>query len=206
MVVAVECEIPEILTKYSYNQLYKFKKYKLKDNSEIILAVTQPGKENAIATTEDLLKNFDVDYVINLGFSGGAYENAQVGDIIVAENIRYYNKTIELDKKLLKKAISAISSRNLQYKVGNIQVSDNFVLSTNNVHSDILAIDMESFHIAKTSLKYNTKTLIVRILSDVLSKRDPKYFTKLHIKFKLKKGVRKAGEQLNKFFKAFFEL
>lgn len=206
LVIACDCEIPKTLYKYDYEQILNFKKYQLKDDSEILLAVTDPGKENVISKTEELLNGNNLDYIINLGFSGGAYPNAKIGDIIVAKNLRYHNKMIKSDKELIKEAISALKSENLDYKLGDIQVSDIFLLSKENIQSDVLAVDMESFHIAKTSSKYNTKFLIVRFLSDILSDKEPKYFTKLRIKLKITKGIKKASKQLDTFFKTYFQI
>ena len=120
-----------------------------------------------------LLKNFKVDYILNSGFSGAAYNGAKIGDLIVANQVIYNHNTLELDPDLIKLTKSIINSDEQSYKIGTVQVFNQFVHSKVGLSKDVLAVDMESYHIAKTALKYGKKTMVIRSISDILSERDP---------------------------------
>ena len=52
-----------------------------------ILVTSGVGKVNAARTTQVLIDNYKVDYVINVGVSGGICDNLYIGDIIVGERL-----------------------------------------------------------------------------------------------------------------------
>jgi adenosylhomocysteine nucleosidase len=173
---------------------------------KLILCISGVGKINAIEKTEKLLKNFNVDYILSIGISGVQYENAKIGDIVIANKAKYNDETIHLDKNLYKLAESIISSKNTRCYIGVIQNFDNFIYSKQNIDKDVIAVDMESFHVAKTALKFGVPTLIVRSVSDILSKSDPKFFPKLAINYKFIKGYQKSRSSINNFFKDFYQM
>jgi len=210
MVVATDSEIPKLLNKLSHTNKNDFVLYRLPDDNELIIVISQPGRENAVFATERLLSKFDVDYILNIGFSGGAYDDARIGDLIVANKARYMEKVFDLDDGLIRKTEFVLSSNKFNYRIGEVQTFDDFVFSKIDVHRNVFAVDMESYHIAKTASEFHKKTLIVRCISDILSKKDPIFikdyifFKKLYAQLKTVKGFKKSCLQINNFFNKFF--
>ena len=50
---------------------------------ECVLVECGVGKVNAARTTQVLIDNFDIDYVINIGVAGGVDERLNIGDIVI---------------------------------------------------------------------------------------------------------------------------
>ena len=153
-----------------------------------------------------MLRNFNVDYILSIGTSGAQYENAKIGDIVIANKAKYNDETIQLDNNLYKMAESILSSKNTRSYLGVIQNFDTFIYSKQDINKDIAAVDMESFHVAKTALKFGVQTLIIRSVSDILSKSDPKFFPKLSLQYKIIKGFQKSRSSINNFFKDFYQM
>ncbi|MCK4364809.1 MAG: hypothetical protein KAW45_02035 [Thermoplasmatales archaeon] len=206
MIIALECEIPKTLRRYKFREEKEFRIYQLRKNLKIILDISGYGKRNASEKTERLLDNFDVDYIINLGYSGASYPGAKIGDIVIASKAKYLKNMIELDAELIKAAASKLTSGNNTYQVGTIQVFDRFIFSKKGISKDVLAVDMESFFVAHLALQKGVKTLIVRSISDILSGKEPSCFHNLIVRYKLLKGFKKASQALDDFFKVFFQL
>ena len=56
-------------------------------SKNVVLVKCGVGKVNAARTTQILIDNFDLDYVINVGTAGGLNENIEIGDVIIAEKL-----------------------------------------------------------------------------------------------------------------------
>jgi len=206
IIISVKSEVPKIFKKYKFSDFENYRIYTIHKVMKLILCISGVGKVNAVEKTEKLLKNFNVDYILSIGSSGVQYENAKIGDIVIANKAKYNDETIYLDKNLYKLAESILSSKNTRCYLGVIQNFDTFIYSKQHIDKDITAVDMESFHVAKTALKFGVPTLIVRSVSDILSKSYPKFFPKLTINYKLIKGYQKSRSSINNFFKDFYQM
>ncbi len=206
VIISIKSEVPRIFKKYKFSDFENYRIYTIYKDMKLILCVSGIGKFNAVRKTENLLKNFNVDYILSIGISGVQYENAKIGDIVIANKVKYNDETIYLDKNLYKLAESILSSKNTRCYLGVIRNFDTFIYSKQHIEKDIAAVDMESFHIAKTALKFGVPTLIVRSVSDILSKYDPKFFPKLTYNYKLIKGYQKSRSSINNFFKDFYQM
>ena len=49
------------------------------------------GKVNSARTTQILIDNFKLDYIINIGVAGGINSNLNIGDIIIGEKLVQYD-------------------------------------------------------------------------------------------------------------------
>jgi len=204
LLIAIKWEIPKFFDKFNLDFNREFNSIKLEKDLEIILAISGPGKKNAINKTELLLKNYNVHYLINMGFSGTVRNAARIGDIVIAENIFYNEEKIQLDTNLIKKVINSFKSDNRHYKIGNIQTFDEFVHSKEKLSSNVLAVDMESYHIAKTASKKGVKSVIIRTITDYLSEKDPKFLHSYFAYFKTYKGKNRACRSLNNVCESVF--
>jgi adenosylhomocysteine nucleosidase len=206
VIISIKSEVPRIFKKYKFSDFENYRVYTINKDMKLILCLSGVGRINAGEKTENLLKNFNVDYILSIGTSGAKYENVKIGDIVIANKAKYNDETIQLDKNLYKLAESILSSKNTRNYLGIIQNFDTFIYSKQNIDKDIAAIDMESFHVAKTAVKFGVPTLIVRSVSDILSKSDPKFFPKLTLEYKLIKGYQKSRNSINNFFKEFYQM
>ena len=206
VIISIKSEVPRIFKKYKSSDFKNYQIFTIHKDLKLILCVSGVGKINAVEKTEKFLKNFNVDYILSIGTSGVQYENAKIGDIVIANKVRYNDETIDLDKNLYKLAESVLSSNNTRCYLGAIQNFDTFIYSKHHIDKDIAAVDMESYHVAKTALGFGVPTLIIRSVSDILSKSDPKFFPKLTINYKIIKGYQKSRSSINNFFKDFYQM
>ena len=206
VIISIKSEVPRIFKNYKFSDFENYQVYKINKDMKLILCVSGVGRINAVEKTENLLRNLNVDYILSIGTSGAQYENAKLGDIVIANKAKYNDETIHLDKNLYKLAKSILSSKKTRCYLGIIQNFDTFIYSKHHIDKDIAAVDMESFHAAKTALKFGKPTLIVRSVSDILSKSDPKFFPKLSLQYKIIKGFQKSRSSINNFFKDFYQM
>lgn len=160
-------------------------------HSEVVLVQSGIGKVNAAIATTLLLNNFNIDFVINIGVAGGLLP-AQVGDIILAKKIGYFDVDltsidnvpfgkmsndphfIEIDLSLHTLSKHMFDRLGLKYQIGNIVSGDQFVTNPDIVTpikqelENILACEMEGMAIAMTCHKFSVPFLSIRGISDVI--------------------------------------
>ena len=56
-------------------------------SKNVVLVKCGVGKVNAARTTQILIDNFDLEYVINVGTAGGLNDNIEIGDVVIAEKL-----------------------------------------------------------------------------------------------------------------------
>ena len=56
-------------------------------SKNVVLVKCGVGKVNAARTTQILIDNFDLEYVINVGTAGGLNEKIEIGDVVIAEKL-----------------------------------------------------------------------------------------------------------------------
>ena len=95
---------------------------------------------------------FIPDYFFNIGFCGATHDPLRIGDLVIADEVKNM-------------------FREKGYHPGKIQMSDFPVLSRKNIPNGVLAVDMESYAISKTSAKHGIPVVILKIVSDIVSPR-----------------------------------
>lgn len=161
---------------------------------EIILTQCGIGKVNASITTTLLIDHFKPDFIINCGVAGGYNENLLPLDVVVADEVFYYDVDCTFCEPDIrygqvqddpasyscsKVLIDLLKSTtiNLNYHIGNIMTSDKFAtdrsLLTNVIKKyfydkNVYAVDMESAAIAQTANRFGVDLVIVRSISDVV--------------------------------------
>lgn len=142
------------------------------------------GKVNAARTTQILIDNYKIDYIINIGVAGGL-KNTQIGDIIIASKLVQYDfditkfnhelgfitgvgKYIDCDEKLLNKAVNI---NGYKTSLGIIATGDKFITSIEQSkfiekEFDALAVEMEGAAIAQICYLCNIPFMIIRSISD----------------------------------------
>ncbi len=161
-------------------------------NHEVVLVKSGIGKVNAAITATLLIENFNVKLIINSGVAGGL-KNMNIGDIILAEGISYFDVSltaiddipygqmatdpliVNTDEGLRKKAIKVFQDLGYEYKIGNLVSGDKFVLRDRDLkkimkHVDnVLGVEMEGMAIAITAYKFNKPFISIRGVSDLVN-------------------------------------
>lgn len=97
--------------------------YKYSDEKNTVVAVISGiGKVNAAVTTQILLDNFDIDYVLNVGVAGSISKVLSFGDVVVAKDLVQHDFDITA----------------FGYKLGQIARLDTFSFQTDQWLSDLL--------------------------------------------------------------------
>lgn len=160
------------------------------NSKEAILVKCGVGKVNSARTTQILIDNFDIEYVINVGTAGGLNNDIEIGDIVIAEKLVQHDfditagrhekgyipntgKYFECDKKLIKRSKEVINSLNENFKavVGLIATGDIFVQDINvknriKEEFDADCVEMEGAAIAQVCTLDKIPFIVIRAISD----------------------------------------
>lgn len=157
------------------------------NNKECILAKSGVGKVNAARTTQILIDNYDIEYVINVGSAGGLKQGLNIGDIIIGTKIVQHDFNITAfghkrgyisnvgdvllaDEELIKKA--KIAMQNIKSQEGIVATGDVFVTKTKMKESivnefDADCVEMEGAAIAQVCTLDKIPFIIIRSISDI---------------------------------------
>lgn len=159
-------------------------------SKNIVLVKCGIGKVNAARTTQILIDNFDIDYIINVGTAGGLSTHIEIGDVVIGEkllqhdfdksaggNERGYISDLGLylfsDAKLIEKAKCSMENvnENFHVHVGTIATGDIFVQDTvvkNKIEEEFHAdcVEMEGASIAQVCTLDKIPFIVIRGISD----------------------------------------
>ena len=158
------------------------------NNINYTLVLSGIGKVNAARTTQILIDNKKLDYIFNIGISGGIDNSLNVMDIVIGNKLVQHDFDItafnhdlgyipnigiylESDKYLVNKAEN-INMDNINIKTGTIATGDIFCTDKNmasriNQRFNALCVEMEGAAIAQVCKLSNIPYLIIRSISDV---------------------------------------
>lgn len=160
------------------------------NSKEVILVKCGAGKVHAARTTQILIDNFDIEYVINVGTAGGLNNDIEIGDIVIAEKLVQHDyditagghekgyisctgKFFECDKRLIKRSKEVINSLNENFKAvggliatGDIFVQDVSVKNRIKEEFDADCVEMEGAAIAQVCTLDKIPFIVIRAISD----------------------------------------
>lgn len=180
-------------------QLFKqFKRAKMEfyigkyAGKEIIVVRSGIGKVNAALCTQVLISEFHVDTIINTGVAGAIFDELEVGDIVISQDViqhdfdvtgfggyklgeipRMSESIFVADKELVEIATKASKEENTRYKTfrGRILSGDIFIASSEK--KDFLwkefrgyCTEMEGAAIGHACYLNNIPFVIIRAMSD----------------------------------------
>lgn len=188
IILALDYEIDNsILKKLEYETLNNQKFY---FNDDLVITFSGVGKVNATLAISNLINNFVIDEIYNIGSCGSANNNIEIKDVILINNSQYGDVDVSIDPKYkinqipyepklftsnskINKFLSSILEKlNINYKVGDFATVDSFVTKQNFLKfneiesSNILGIDMELVAIAQTCYHYNLPFGAIKIVTD----------------------------------------
>ena len=160
------------------------------NSKNVVLVKCGVGKVNAARTTQILIDNFDLEYVINVGTAGGLNENVEIGDVVIAEKLVQHDfdltavghkkgyisdlgKYFNCDEKLVNKSKEIIDNIDEDFKAiigliatGDIFVQDIGVKDRIKEEFDADCTEMEGAAIAQVCVLDNIPFIVIRSISD----------------------------------------
>ena len=162
----------------------------------IVIVQSGIGKTQASMATTLLYMHFKVDAIYNTGTAGGLAEAVSVGDVVIADNLSYfdvdvtafgyslgqvpkqpecYTSSLNLLHSAKSQAQELSSSCDYTAHFGQIISGDSFISDMKRKNkicenfSDAIALDMESAAIAQVCTHLKIPFLIIRSISDKAS-------------------------------------
>ena len=159
-------------------------------SKNVVLVKCGVGKVNASRTTQILIDNFDLEYVINVGTAGGLSENIEIGDVVIAEKLVQHDfditagghekgyvsnigKYFNCDQNLIKKSKEIIDNMNQNFKAvtgliatGDIFVQDIKVKERIKEEFNADCAEMEGAAIAQVCELDEIPFIVIRSISD----------------------------------------
>jgi len=141
---------------------------------ELVLVWSGMGEKNATEATKTLLNNFSPRAVISLGIAGAVDPRLQIGDLIVAQQIRFQHRPqalISADDQLVEAALRAGQRISIQTYSGQL-VTVTQVISSSEEKGRIyretgaLAVEMESGFVGEEATRMGCPFLAIRSISD----------------------------------------
>ena len=171
------------------------------EQRSIVLMLSLPGKVNAAIATTLLLDHYKPEYVINIGTCGALQGSMEIGDMIVATEVRHFDvdatefgyelgqvpqmpESYPVDSELKESVVCILQERITEFGIhsGFIATSDSFMSSVETVQNirehlpDIVASDMESTPLAQVAHFYDIPVLNIRGISDHVGGEAPDTF------------------------------
>ena len=185
-------EIENIMEEKTFEKIYglNFIKGKI-NNTEVVLVEAGVGKVNAARTTQILIDNFVVNYIINVGSAASCNDELDIGDIVIGNKLVQHDfditafghpkgyisnvgQFVESDETLIEKmqqTISNMKDKDFTIKIGTIASGDIFCTELKMKEKirnkfDAEAIEMEGTAIAQVCKLDNIPFIIIRSISD----------------------------------------
>ena len=149
-------------------------------DSSVLLICTGMGRQRAEASAEAVLARAQVDAVISLGFSGALERRLEVGDLVLASELMgttgpggdEIEPTIyRVEQGLLRLATEALGATQLRVMAGPT-VTTPGIITTPAAKQELarqsaaIAVDMESYWIARAVTERGLPFLALRAISD----------------------------------------
>ena len=169
------------------HSIYDLKIYECKNDKVICYLVESGiGKVNAARSTQILIDNMKVDYILNVGVAGSISKDVNICDVVVANKLvqhdfelTIYNyekgeipsigKYINCDKNLIEIAKEINIDTNVTIGTiasGDIFISDEKMGAKINKKFAALCVEMEGAAIAQVCHLCNVPFLVIRAISD----------------------------------------
>ena len=186
---AIKLKMSDIKENNIYNLIFCEGKIQ---NKECVLVECGIGKVNAARTTQIMIDNFDIEYVVNIGTAGGLNKKLGVTDVVIGEKLVQHDfditafgrekgfitgvgKFIESDKELVKKCKEVMENldkeNEFQVISGTIASGDLFCTDKNladSIRNEFEAdcVEMEGAAIAQICYLDNSPFIVIRSISD----------------------------------------
>lgn len=160
---------------------------------DVVLLESGIGKVNVAIATTLLFERFSISLVINTGSAGGTCADAQVGDIVISENVVYHDVDVtgfgyavgqvpsmpekfSSDARLVEQVEAVLAEANARYFKGQIATGDTFIHRPEQLEqvrmnfARAVALEMEAAAVAHVCHIAGIPFVVVRALSDIAGK------------------------------------
>lgn len=157
------------------------------NDKQVVMCFSGMGKANAASAAMNMITNFNVKLIFNIGLCGSCKQGIAPGSVLVADNIQYYDVDLtsldyplnQIPGELVKFSVKQnyvdfLKSINIGSIVGTIATGDTFVTIANIeafptlAQKEIVGFEMEACAIAQICYKTKTDFACVKIVSDNL--------------------------------------
>lgn len=190
IIVAMKEELDAILSKLNLKnsyELFDLTFYECEFNDiECVLVECGIGKVNAARSTQILIDNMKVDYILNVGVAGGLTKDLNVCDIVIGEKLVQHDfdltafnyekgfipsvgKYFNSDEYLVKLSMDSCEGLNVHKGViasGDIFVTEEKMTDKINSKFNALCTEMEGASIAQVCQLSHIPFLVIRSISD----------------------------------------
>lgn len=159
---------------------------------QVVLVQSGIGKVNATISTTLLIKEFQPEYILNIGSCGALQEYIDLKDVVIANCVAFYDIDVPgWERSFTGEKVSLTSEMKLVSHAQNIieakahfgamVCGDSFIYRDQQVEEilrhfpEALACDMESGAILKTANHFSVPCLVTRGVSDNALKDDNHY-------------------------------
>jgi 5'-methylthioadenosine/S-adenosylhomocysteine nucleosidase len=159
----------------------------------VLLAWTGMGRQRAEASVEAVLAHFRVTVVISIGFSGALERRLEVADLVLASELLGITGSgsdgieptiYQADRGLLHTATEALRTMSLRVVSGPIVTAPSIVTTPGDKQgmgweTGAVAVDMESYWVARAVSDQGLPFLVVRAITDAQEEFLPPSFQNL---------------------------
>ena len=182
IVIAMEEEFQAMENKIKEIKVHEEKGLKFFEGKigekECVIVKSGVGKVNAARTTQAMIDNFDIEYIINMGASGSIANDLNIGDIVIGKYVVQHDFDITAFGHN-KGYITGVGEKvecvvlNGKYKVklgivvtGDIFCTDEIMKEKIHTKFDADVVDMECAAIAQVAYLNKKPFVVVRCISD----------------------------------------
>jgi len=183
--------IKKIMKDISIKEIYELNLIMGKiNNKDVVLVKCGVGKVNAARTTQILIDNFEIEYLINVGTAGSLNENIEIGDVVIGKKLVQHDfdvtaagrekgyitdigKYFYSDKNLIEKSRETIQKMDEGFNqfIGTIATGDIFVQEVSvkdAIKKEFQAdcVEMEGAAIAQICTLAKIPFIVIRSISD----------------------------------------
>ncbi len=186
-------QIKNIMKNIVEKNIYNLKFFEGKiENKECVLVECGIGKVNAARTTQIMIDNYEIEYIVNIGTAGAIDEDLNVTDVVIGDKIAQHDfditafghekgyitgigKYVYSNKNLVNKCKDIMQKldkdNSYKVKVGSIASGDIFCTSrelANNISNEFNSscVEMEGAAIGQVCYLDNIPFIIIRSISD----------------------------------------
>ncbi|QCI25948.1 5'-methylthioadenosine/adenosylhomocysteine nucleosidase [Buchnera aphidicola] len=197
----------EIQTYYDFNKFQKIKydiygiDIYISHSKKIILIKSGIGKVSSSIACTILITLYKVDIVINIGSGGSLKPYINIHDIILIKKTSYHDvnltnfhysigqipnfpQTFQTNNLLRKKFKNILYENKIKFWEGQVVSGDIFIQTKKDVEiilknfPNAISVDMESASISQVCFQYNKPVIIIKIISDYITKNTTTIFQK----------------------------
>lgn len=149
-------------------------------NKEVSVQASGMGQPSIGIYTHELYSVYNVNSIIRIGTCGSFQKHINVGETVVATTSSSESSQVKdfifapsCDFNLLTSVIASLNNSNHSYHVGSVMSIDYFYHDNKDWWKpleklNVLAVDMETYMLYHTSMKFNRSALTVNLVSDNL--------------------------------------